>query len=95
MTLMDAAGTKDGVPFSLTIPAGALAVPTTIHVSEDIVPPAGFAPTTRGYKVEPLGLTFLLPVAMHLPWGEFTALGKDLCDLYRRRHLLRTVAVAG
>jgi len=71
ITYTDWAGTKDGVPFSLMIPPGALAVRTTITVSEDIVPPAAFAPTTRGYKVEPLGLTFALPVAMHVPWGEF------------------------
>jgi hypothetical protein len=70
VTLMDAAGTKDGVPFSLTIPPGALNGPTTITVTEDLVPPARFAPTTRGYKVEPLELRFALPVPMHVPWGE-------------------------
>ncbi|HEY5375839.1 MAG TPA: hypothetical protein VIK01_19305 [Polyangiaceae bacterium] len=57
------------LPLTLTIPPGALSAPTLITVSDALVPPAEFNPTTPGYVIAPPGLKFAVPVAIRIPWG--------------------------
>jgi hypothetical protein len=88
VSLVDAAGQAAGVSFSLQIPPHALSAPTAITVSEAIVPPQGFAPTTRAYRVEPANLGFAFPVTLHVPWGNTSGsnssfaiyVGSDVCS---------------
>jgi hypothetical protein len=89
---MDAAGAKDGVPFSLKIPPGAVKQPVTITITETVLPPKLFGPTTPGYVVEPPNLEFALPVALHVPWGNYSSNSPPTFGIYTAADVCTTPA---
>jgi hypothetical protein len=57
--------------FVMTIPPTALAVPTSITVTETAIPPpAGFVDYSPVYSVEPLNLMFSQPVKLNIPFSN-------------------------
>jgi len=65
-TLSFSSITYAGVPFSLTFPAGAVAVPTVIQVIAEGAPPVEFQDYSPLIRLEPLGLVLAQPVAVNL-----------------------------
>jgi len=61
----------EGLAFGvlLSVPPGALAEPTTIHIVETkTTPPGGYADGSPVYVFEPVGLTFATPASVKIPW---------------------------
>ncbi len=57
--------TENGV--TVTIPAGALAASTPIHITESTVVPNGYAVSGKVYRFEPSGTHFSAPITIALP----------------------------
>src|SRR5260370_42699673 len=67
--------TQTGVPFSLTIPPGALASDTIITVTETKVPPpADFVDYSPIYLVQPAGLTTPVALPIVIGWANKSGL---------------------
>jgi hypothetical protein len=57
--------------FVLTIPATALASPTSITITEtSIAPPPGFVDDSPVYRLDPVDLTFSAPSALSIPFSN-------------------------
>lgn len=77
-------GQASGVPFSLDIPAGAVASTTTLTVTETTLsPPEGYIDYSPVYRVELLGTAFAAPVALVIPWGNVDGTVSRALAIYR------------
>jgi hypothetical protein len=75
VTLAGQEATQTGVPFSLTIPPGALASDTMITVTETSVsPPADFVDYSPIYLVQPAALTTTVALPIVIGWANKSGL---------------------
>jgi hypothetical protein len=78
-------GKSSGVPFSISLPPGALAAPTTITITETTLPPpSAFIDYSPVYLVEPLGLPLEKLAFVKIPWGSTQGLQECGIAIYTR-----------